>query len=143
EALDRLSLRWMDRVVCVSEGQAEKVRRAGAPPQKVVVIPNAIEAERFAEIDTSSREELRRLFPVPPSHIVAAVGRLSPEKGFAVLIDAGVMVVQEMPSVGFVLFGDGPLRQALANRIRKSGLEDRFVLAGFRTNLDRFYPHFD
>src|SRR5262249_18027517 len=29
EALDRFALRWMDRVVCVSEGQAVKVRHAG------------------------------------------------------------------------------------------------------------------
>src|SRR5271157_1017037 len=31
EALDRACLRRMDRVVCVSEGQAAKVRRAGVP----------------------------------------------------------------------------------------------------------------
>ena len=41
EALERLSLRLMDRVVCVSEGQAAKVRRAGVPGERVVVIPTA------------------------------------------------------------------------------------------------------
>src|SRR4051794_4226685 len=41
EALDRLYLRRMDRVVCVSEGQAARVRRAGVPAGRVVVIRNA------------------------------------------------------------------------------------------------------
>src|SRR5262245_17653718 len=40
EALDRFLLRWMDAVVCVSEGQARKVRQAGVPPDRVVVIRN-------------------------------------------------------------------------------------------------------
>jgi glycosyltransferase involved in cell wall biosynthesis len=143
ERLDRLGLRWMDRVVCVSRGQAAKVRRAGVPPAKVVVIPNAVQAARFGQADPSCREELRLLFPLPPGRIVAAVGRLSPEKGFDVLIRAAGRVVREMPAVGFVLFGDGPLRPALAGQIERAGLGARFVLAGFRNDLDRFYPHFD
>ena len=38
EALDRACLRRMDRVVCVSAGQAEKVRRAGVRADRVTVI---------------------------------------------------------------------------------------------------------
>src|SRR5262249_12385819 len=38
EMLDRRVLCWMDRVVCVSEGQAVKVRRAGVADQKISVI---------------------------------------------------------------------------------------------------------
>ena len=48
ELLDRINLRWMDRVVCVSEGQAAKVRKAGVAQRKIVVIPNAIDSARFA-----------------------------------------------------------------------------------------------
>src|SRR5262245_38948238 len=41
EAVDRLNLRWMNHVVCVSYAQAEKVRRAGVPAECVSVIRNA------------------------------------------------------------------------------------------------------
>src|SRR3989304_5124737 len=34
DALDRRVLRWIDRVVCVSEAQAQKVRRAGVREDK-------------------------------------------------------------------------------------------------------------
>ena len=59
EAIDRACLRRMDRVVCVSEGQACKVRLAGVAADRVVVIHNAIRADRFARPDLSAGAELR------------------------------------------------------------------------------------
>jgi glycosyltransferase involved in cell wall biosynthesis len=143
ELLDRVNLRWMDRVVCVSQAQAAKVRRVGIPAQKIVVIPNAIDAARFHEPDPAARRELESLFAARVSHIVGAAGRLSPEKGFSVLIDAAALVNRERPDTGFVLFGDGSQRGFLAQRIAARGLAGRFVLAGFRRDLDRLLPHLD
>ena len=143
EALDRVFLRHMDHVVCVAEAQAEKVRRAGVPAERISVIHNAIAPERFSEPDPAARDELEALFPEPPRFIVGAAGRLSPEKGYDVLIDAATHVVEHSPDVGFVLFGDGDLRETLADRIDSLGLGNRFILAGFRSDLDHFMPHFD
>ena len=143
EALDRRLLRWMDRVVCVSEAQQEKVRRARVPQHKSTVIHNAIRIERFADPVEDARLELQRLFPDPPAKIVGAAGRLSAEKGFDVLIDAAEEVVRDDASVGFVLFGEGRLQDELAARIEEKGLDRTFVLAGFRPNLDHYFSHFD
>jgi glycosyltransferase involved in cell wall biosynthesis/acetyltransferase-like isoleucine patch superfamily enzyme len=143
EALERVSLRWMDRVVCVSEGQAAKVRRAGVPGERVVVIPNAIRPERFGAPDPSYRSALLGLFADPPARVVGAAGRLSPEKGFSVLVEAAASVARSDASVGFVVFGEGPLREVLQREIAAWGLEGRFVLAGFRDDLDAYMPCFD
>jgi glycosyltransferase involved in cell wall biosynthesis len=86
---------------------------------------------------------LLSLFSDPPSRIVGAAGRLSVEKGFAVLVDAAGRVLREDPAAGIVLFGDGPLREALSEQIRKAGLARRFVFAGFRSDLDRYIPWLD
>ncbi len=195
EALDRRLLRRMDKVVCVSEGQARKVRQAGVPEGKVKVIRDAVRTERFAEVDGAYRDQLERMFPARPDVIVGAAGRLSPEKGFSVLVDAAAQVLRmkdeggrmkdeggrmkdeggrmkveggrmkdeggrmkgegksplsngrgaggEGPRIGFILFGDGPLRPALESQIKARGLENHFILAGFHSDLDKFYPHLD
>jgi glycosyltransferase involved in cell wall biosynthesis len=143
ETLDRLLLRWMDRVVCVSEGQATKVRRAGVAPERVLVIRNAIGPDAFAPPDPSARTQLHGFFPRPPRCVVGAAGRFSSEKGFGVLVNAAAAVTRHNSDVGFVLFGDGPLRDSLARQIGAAGLEGRFVLPGFRTDLGRFLPHCD
>ncbi len=143
EYADRRVMRWMDRVVAVSEGQAVKVRRAGVPPDRVVVIHNAVRAERFDVVDPSGRDSLLALFPEPPRRIVGAVGRLSPEKGFDQLILAARSIAGEFPDVGFVLIGDGPLRERLQGLIDQGNLQGRFVLAGHRSDVDRLFPHMD
>ncbi len=145
EWLDRRVLRRMDRVVCVSEGQARKVRAAGVPGDKVVVIRNAVRTERFAASpDATYRRKLESLFAHPPTHILGAAGRLSPEKGFDVLIEAcRRLATEDKRDFGVVLFGDGPLREPLQQRIDAAGLTGRFVLGGFTDELDRFMPHFE
>jgi glycosyltransferase involved in cell wall biosynthesis len=143
EALDRLALRWMDRVICVSAGQAEKVRCAGVPEERIVVIRNAIDTRRFHHPDSQYREKLRVFFPSPPARVILAAGRLSPEKGFGVLVEAARRVREQNADVGVVLFGEGKMRPALERLVAAAGLKDRFILAGFRTDLDAFLPFAD
>ncbi len=143
EALDRACLRRMDRVVCVSEGQAEKIRRAGVRPDRVTVIRNAVRAERFEHTDPADRQVLERMFARAPERIVGSAGRLNPEKGFSILVEAAAIVARSDPGAGFIHFGDGPLRETIRRRIGELGLERRFILAGHRDDLDRFLPHWD
>ena len=143
EAVDRLALRWMDRVVCVSEAQRRKVLAAGTPVRKACVIRNAIRTERFAKPDPHYRDRLQDLFPERRTAIVGAAGRLSPEKGFDILVQAAPAVVRQFPDIGFVLFGEGGTRASLAAQVRASRLERHFVLAGFRPDLDQFIPCLD
>src|SRR5262249_8999353 len=66
-----------------------------------------------------------------------------PEKGFGVLVEAAAQALRVDPSLGFIHFGDGPLREAIAGRIAARGIADRFILAGYRHDLDTFMPCFD
>ncbi|GIW84484.1 MAG: glycosyltransferase family 4 protein [Thermogemmata sp.] len=148
EWLDRRHLRFMNHVVCVSQGQAERVRRwCGVPPERISVIYNSARWESFSGVDrTVARACLQELFPSdrPPSYLVIGAGRLSPEKGFAVLIAAAEKLVQAgRRDFGVVIFGDGRLRAALQDQIRSCGLTGYVVLAGFRTDLDRLLPGAD
>lgn len=144
ERLGRWSLWGAHHVVCVSEAQAERVRRhTRLSARRVTSIPDAVQLSRFAAADPAVRTELENLFPEPPRLIVAAAGRLSPEKGFSVLIDAAAQVCRRRDDVGFLLCGDGKLREPLEQQIRGLELDGRVVLAGFRRDLDSLLPHFD
>ncbi len=143
ERIDRLVLRWMDRVVCVSAGQAGKVRQAGVADSRILVIRNAVDAKRFTTSAAEGRRRVQNLFPSPPKYVVGAAGRLSSEKGFSILIEAARQVINGQPSVGFVLFGEGRLRAELNRQIAEAGLSDRFILAGFHRDLDSLLPGLD
>jgi glycosyltransferase involved in cell wall biosynthesis len=74
---------------------------------------------------------------------VIAAGRLIPEKGFADLVVVARTVVGRLPGTGFLLVGDGDLWEDLEEAIQAQGLAGRFVLAGFRSDLDRLMASAD
>lgn len=140
ETVDRLHLRFMDHVVGVSQAQADKIMGCG---ERLSVIHNAIDPERFADPDPRYRTRLERYFTNGVCLLIGAAGRLSPEKGFDVLIEAAAEVCEQCPEVGFVLFGDGPCKAELQAQITYRGLTGSFVLAGHRTDLDKCLPVLD
>jgi glycosyltransferase involved in cell wall biosynthesis len=109
----------------------------------VRVIHNAVDPERFTDPDPRYRAKLLRYYRPRRTLVVGAAGRLSPEKGFDVLVRAAEQVAHEDASVGFILFGEGPCRAQLVQQINAAGLKASFVLSGFRADLDRFVPHLD
>ncbi|HEX6629040.1 MAG TPA: glycosyltransferase family 4 protein [Gemmatimonadaceae bacterium] len=143
EALDRRMLARMDAVVCVSAGQAVKVLRSGIARDRLHVIHNSVDPTRFRTRNPGERAVLETLFTHKPDVIIAAVGRLSPEKGFDQLIDAARIIVSAAHHVGIVLIGDGPERRKLEARVRAAGLESNVVFTGFRNDVDRLLPSAD
>jgi glycosyltransferase involved in cell wall biosynthesis len=142
EAVDRFHLRFMDRVVCVSAGQGERVRRAGVPPEKVRVIRNAARLSAFTRPDPFMGQRLRELAG-GDGPVVVAAGRLSPEKGFHILVEAGKQLAHDVPMARVVVFGEGAERGRLERRIAELGLGERFRLPGFRDDVDALLPWAD
>ncbi|MDN6233351.1 MAG: glycosyltransferase [Staphylococcus simulans] len=65
---------------------------------------------------------------------VMAMGRLSPEKGFDILIEGFKDAVKENPTAKLYILGEGPLRSNLEQLIRKLQLEDNVFLVGQKRN---------
>ena len=144
ESIDKWMHRRMDHIVCVSQGQADKVIRFGTPAKRVSVIYNAVRMDRFdVPSGNSYRQRMEALFPNKPDLIVGAAGRLSPEKGYDILLTAAEQLVKSTLNVGIVLFGDGVLREALQQQIDANGLSQSVALAGFTDQLDQYMHHFD
>lgn len=68
--------------------------------------------------------------PGPVEHRITAVGRLTEQKGFDLLIDAFAKVAPFHPDWTLVIWGDGPLRDMLQRRSINHGLAHRIVLPG-------------
>ena len=135
EALDRLHLRFMDRVVCVSAGQARKALEAGVRADRVRVIRNGARLSAFADPDPAGRARLRQLAG-SDGPVLLAAGRLSPEKGFRLLVEAAGFVRRAVPAARFVVCGEGAERVSLERQIRRLGLTDVVRLVGHRSDLD-------
>ena len=88
------------------------------PEHRLTVIRNSARLAAFEHHDPGARGRLLDFFPEGDrvSSVVLAAGRLSPEKGFSVLIDAAASFLRSNRTVGVVLFGEGALRPELDRR---------------------------
>jgi glycosyltransferase involved in cell wall biosynthesis len=108
-------------IVCVSTTLArDVVSMAGADASRVVVVPNAYDAARFTCQERTRADVLR----------LVSVGRLAPEKGFDVLIEAVGVALTRGLECRLSVVGAGPEEDRLRGLIEHLGLEDRVRLAG-------------
>lgn len=140
EKLDRRFLHFANHIVAVSEGQKAKIVALRISSEKISVIHNAIDLKILPEVGTGIRAELG----IPDDGIlVMSAGRLSPEKNQLGMIEVAKRVVSQNNKVYFAIFGEGFLRKELEQQIRDSGIEHRFFLPGFRTDLQALYHGID
>lgn len=134
----RLAIRYgaqaADRVIATDEALVRVVERIQrVPRERIVTLPNALETEavrRTASPETArqawSEWGLSRSLPR-----IVSIGRLVPNKGFAVAVEALAIVAAELPSAwSWTLIGDGPLRAELEERARAAGIAAHVRFAG-------------
>jgi glycosyltransferase involved in cell wall biosynthesis len=128
-ALERLTARRADAVLCVSADLADRMRRAGARDVALAVVP----APPAAAPSAGDIGQARAGIGVAGRPVVLAVGRLAPQKGFDVLIDALAGLRGRDPAPLLVIAGEGPLAGQLAAQARAAGSDGRFL--GARTDV--------
>ncbi len=138
--LARWADRHVDRHVCVSGGVREFSRHEGRlPAEKLLVIPNAIDVEKYARATPISRHELG---VGENAKLIACVGRLERQKGVDWLLEVMRGVEAQTPSSHLLLIGDGPQRGALQRQARRLGLT-RVHFLGFRRDVPEIFAACD
>jgi glycosyltransferase involved in cell wall biosynthesis len=125
-----------DVIISVNDLDRGRLIGWGIPSQKVVTIPNGIDVRKFeGPIDAAGLRTTLGLDPGRP--VVMQVGRLSPQKDPLAFVDGASQVVRVFPEAQFALLGDGPLRDAVAEEIRRYGLEHHVRMLGWHENAFR------
>ncbi len=105
-----------------TEDIVDYVVAQGWPPERVHYLPNFV-AE--AKAPPARRSEF---FTPPDAPLLLAMGRLHPNKGFDVLIEA----VARLPDVYLWIAGEGPLRAELEERAHRLFVKPRVRFLGWR-----------
>jgi glycosyltransferase involved in cell wall biosynthesis len=103
------------------------------PAEKVCVIPNGIDTERFRPRPPDS--ELRRQLRIPPGPVAGTVARLGAVKNHEMFLEVAARVRRETSHAQFVIVGDGPLRESLQQRAVQLGVADCVHFLGWRGDV--------
>jgi glycosyltransferase involved in cell wall biosynthesis len=132
-ALYRWMLKDVAAVIAVSDSVRKSVlERLQLPEDRVRVIPNWIDPERFHPIE---REASRAMFQLKASVIVACVGRITPPKGQEEFIRAAARIAQMRTDVEFLIAGSEhdnaqPFTRHLMNLAAELGVAGRLRFTG-------------
>jgi glycosyltransferase involved in cell wall biosynthesis len=121
-AIRRQVFREAAGIIAVSREIAEGVVRQGAPPDRVVVVPNGFDPRLFRPAGPSAGR--RRRFTI------GFLGTLKPWHGIESLCRAFALVTRKAKEARLLIVGDGPLRGRVERFAVRTGLGDRIKLAG-------------
>jgi glycosyltransferase involved in cell wall biosynthesis len=141
--MGRRVLPRFDRVVAVSDETRARVLGCGVPPDRLAVIHNAIVTEHY-ESEAHPRGVFRARFGIPAdAYVVGYIGRLNPEKGQSLLLNAAARIAASRPRPWLAFVGDGPDRAALEREAAALGLSDRVVFTGHLSDVRPVYRDLD
>jgi len=125
------------RIIAVSKVQASGLHKdLGAPKKKIRVIPNGVNQEKISSL-ASQAGDLQLPWPCDQNCILA-VGRLSWEKNYPLMIQAFAEVHKKFPQARLLILGKGELEASLNAEIQNLNLQDFVCLGGFTSNP---YPY--
>jgi glycosyltransferase involved in cell wall biosynthesis len=131
------------RVIAVSSEIRRELVRHGQREDRVTVILNGIDPDRFKR-DVFRRADMRREIGVGPDDVViGAVGRLERQKRFDLLLDAYVPVLRARPDVRLAIVGDGSLKGEIAAKVASLGLGRSCLLLGHRLGVADLHNAYD
>ena len=138
ERIQVRAFRQFDAVVAVSSPLAAALAAGGVRRDRIHVVHNAYRPT----VPPLERAAARRALAIAEgSFVLGWVGRLSPEKGADVVIDALALLTDVPVQVSFV--GDGPERTRLRRRAESLGLRDRIDWHGTIDDAASYFRAFD
>jgi glycosyltransferase involved in cell wall biosynthesis len=132
---DRVLASLATRVVVISRAVGERL--PARVQEKVKVIPNGIDVERFERAEGSP---LRRELAVGAGMLVGMVARLTPEKDHETLLQAVPRILAQRPDTRFALIGEDPApgrprRRRLEQLTRELGISEQVAFLGHRAEI--------
>jgi glycosyltransferase involved in cell wall biosynthesis len=133
--LERASIRFADFVTTCTEQMRERFVERGAPADKIAVVVNSFDEERFTP---------DRYAGAAPkgadTFTLICHGTIEPNYGLDLVVRAVDMLRDRIPGLRLDIWGDGTHRPAVQALTRELALEDRVRFSGWVT-MEELMPH--
>lgn len=114
----------------------------GCPPEKIVVIENGVDAERFAPV-ADRRAAKQRLGLDPDAPVVGTITRARVRKGYEEFLRASADIRRVHPRTQVVVVGQDTVEQAPRELIASLGFGPDLHLLGLRSDIPDVLAAFD
>lgn len=118
-----------DAVTTICEGLRKDIIQRGVDPQRITVIPNAVDIERF-QICNNKPEQLITQYGLQNKVVLGFFGSFYEYEGLTFLLEAMPTIVRQNPSVTLLLVGGGPQETIIKEKVQSLGLQEHVLVLG-------------
>ena len=124
-----------DKLIAVAKEDIKKgLRYKIAKEEKFVLIRAGIDVNYYKNY--KPRADFKKsLNLAPDAKIVTTIGPFKPQKNLPDFIRAAELAAKSVPEAVFLIAGDGDFRKQLEEQIEKTGLKNKIILLGWRTDI--------
>lgn len=128
---EKTEKKWVnavDRVIVVIEEAAQRLRATGVPGDKIIVVANYVDIDRFMAfgIDPNIIDRFKNAF------VVSYLGGFDLHRGLESIVKAMLSIVQHAKEVKLVLVGEGKNSDALKKLARELGVDSHICFEGWQ-----------
>jgi PEP-CTERM/exosortase A-associated glycosyltransferase len=134
-ALETRALRRADAVTCICEGLRRDIVRRGVAPEKLTVIPNAVNIEEFSG-SAPPDPALARSLGLEGGTVFGFIGSFYSYEGLHLLLRAMPKVIAAIPEARLLLVGGGPEGRRLREHAKDLRLGEAVVFTGRVSHSD-------
>ena len=140
-ALETYALKQADAVTTICEGLRRDIVARGIPADKVTVIPNAVDIDKFA-VGGEADQDLKTRLGLQGSRLIGFIGSFYAYEGLDILLRAVPALAARIPDLRVLLVGGGPQDAQLRQLAKDLGIVDKVVFTG-RVPHDQVQKYYD
>ena len=142
--VDRVVARRVDHTIAVSDSTANYlIDEKRLPAAKIKVIHNGVDLQRYQRDAGAARDLKQSLKLDDDAPLLIVIGRLEPQKGHRILLEAMPAIRKDFPKVHLVCLGDGSLRGELERRVKSRELDRAVSFVGYQADIRRWLASAD
>jgi len=140
-ALETWALKRADAVTTICEGLRKDIVARGIHADKVTVIPNAVDIDKFS-VGGSADLALKTKLGLGDARLIGFIGSFYAYEGLDILLRAVPALAARIPDLRVLLVGGGPQDARLRQMAKDLNIEDKVVFTG-RVPHDEVQKYYD
>ncbi|MDD5579522.1 MAG: glycosyltransferase, exosortase A system-associated [Methylobacter sp.] len=141
KGLETYVFRQADAITTICEGLRFDIVKRGIAAEKITVIPNAVDIDRFT-YGVEPDQELRTQLGLQNKIILGFIGSFYAYEGLPLLLEALPKVLEKQPETRLLLVGGGPQEALIKQKTSELGLEKQVIFTG-RVSHDHVQDYYN
>ena len=129
KALETHVFKNANAVTTICEGLRADIIGRGVAGDKITVIPNAVDIDKFT-YGEAANPELQAKLGLSGKIVLGFIGSFYAYEGLLLLLDALPDIIKQQPNARLLLVGGGPQQEQINQKIAALGLQDWVILPG-------------